>query len=617
MPETALPVLETVMRGAKSAEARRNALWAAARLDLAPFRTVRAGPGQPPHTLLTGTNLARAALDAPDESVRQVALHILSLYRDKGAVSELVNVLSSGSSHHRRAAAEALGRIGDPAAVPALLAALATPTDHVLNHSLTYALIEIGARDATAKGLASANPVVRRTALTALDQMAGGNLESAAVIPLLTAPDAALKETAWWVAGRHPEWGAALAGAWRDRLAAGTTADQDELVKQLAGLARGPAVQQFLADLVTNPDAPPAARPVALRAMAQAGVRTTPDAWLAALTQTLAAADAGLVRDAARAARALPVPKPKVATMTHALRAVADNPGRPADVRLDALAAVPGGLAAVPQPLFDFLREQLSQDRPAAARAAAADILARAKLTPEQLLTLCAAVRVAGPLEADRLLDVFSQSGDEAVGLALLAALNDAPARAGLRVGALKPRLAKFGPPVQRRAEELYAALNADEARQRERLDHLLGTVGGGDVRRGQQVFHSPKAACVTCHAVGYLGGKLGPDLTKIGAVRTDRDLLESIAFPSASFVRSYEPVAVTTKGGQVHNGLLRKDGPDEVILATGADQEVRVPRADVDEVQPGVVSVMPSGLDQQLSQQELADLIAFLRACK
>ena len=116
---------------------------------------------------------------------------------------------------------------------------------------------------------------------------------------------------------------------------------------------------------------------------------------------------------------------------------------------------------------------------------------------------------------------------------------------------------------------------------------------------------------------MGYLGGKVGPDLTRIGGVRSERDLLEAIAFPSASFVRSYESVKVTTLDGRVFQGVLKKDAPDEVVLALNATDEVRVARADIEGVTPGTVSVMPSGLDQQLSRQELADLIAFLKASK
>jgi putative heme-binding domain-containing protein len=138
-----------------------------------------------------------------------------------------------------------------------------------------------------------------------------------------------------------------------------------------------------------------------------------------------------------------------------------------------------------------------------------------------------------------------------------------------------------------------------------------------GDVRRGQALFNGQKAACSTCHAIGYLGGNLGPDLTRIGQVRTERDLLESIVFPSASFVRSFEPMVVVTKSGDEHSGIVRRDAPDEVVIATGPTSEEHIPRADIVELRAGTVSVMPQGLDQQLTRGELADLLAFLKATK
>jgi putative heme-binding domain-containing protein len=109
----------------------------------------------------------------------------------------------------------------------------------------------------------------------------------------------------------------------------------------------------------------------------------------------------------------------------------------------------------------------------------------------------------------------------------------------------------------------------------------------------------------------------VGPDLTRIGGIRNERDLLESIAFPSASFVRSYESVIVATQDGKVLSGILKKDAPDEVILATNATETARIARDQIDEIRPSAVSVMPSGLDQQLTRQELADLLAFLKGAK
>src|SRR5690606_35994289 len=147
--------------------------------------------------------------------------------------------------------------------------------------------------------------------------------------------------------------------------------------------------------------------------------------------------------------------------------------------------------------------------------------------------------------------------------------------------------------------------------------DELLASLGEGDVRRGQAIFNGEKASCSTCHAIGYLGGKLGPDLTRIGQIRSRRDLLEAIVYPSASFVRSYEPVIVTTASGEIYSGVLQGDSDDEIVLGTGANQEVRVPRSEVVEMRPGTVSVMPAGLDEQLTKQELADLLAFLEAAR
>ncbi|MBI4326986.1 MAG: dehydrogenase, partial [Chloroflexi bacterium] len=109
----------------------------------------------------------------------------------------------------------------------------------------------------------------------------------------------------------------------------------------------------------------------------------------------------------------------------------------------------------------------------------------------------------------------------------------------------------------------------------------------------------------------------VGPDLTTIGQIRTERDLLEAIVYPSASFVRSYEPMIVVTKSGEDYSGVLRRDSPEEVLLVTGPETEVRIGRSDVAEMRPGTVSVMPGGLGEQLTRQELADLVAFLKGTK
>src|SRR5262249_40444416 len=135
-------------------------------------------------------------LDDEDETVRQAAIHCVGLWRDKDSVPSLAAFLKKPSMQNRRAAAEALGRIGDKSAVPALLAALGEPCDRFLEHSLTYALIEIADASGTAKGLQSDNPRIRRAALIALDQMTNSGLKSETVAEELSASDARMKEAA-------------------------------------------------------------------------------------------------------------------------------------------------------------------------------------------------------------------------------------------------------------------------------------------------------------------------------------------------------------------------------------------------------------------------------------
>jgi putative heme-binding domain-containing protein len=267
--------------------------------------------------------------------------------------------------------------------------------------------------------------------------------------------------------------------------------------------------------------------------------------------------------------------------------------------------------------MFELTMKGLDPSRPAAVRAAAALVIEKATLSAPQLSALTGALRTAGPMDLPRLLRAFDKSADEALGLAMIRALEQSKARASVRADILRPRLAKYPPSVQKEGEALLASLHVDAARQALRLDQLASALQEGDVRRGQEVFNGAKAACYSCHAIGYLGGRIGPDLTRIGQVRSERDLLEAIVFPNVSFARGYEPVVIRTRSGEMHSGVLRGDLPEEVVLASGEREEQRIPRRDVVDMQPGSVSLMPPGLDEQLTRQELADLLAFLKASR
>jgi hypothetical protein len=72
----------------------------------------------------------------------------------------------------------------------------------------------------------------------------------------------------------------------------------------------------------------------------------------------------------------------------------------------------------------------------------------------------------------------------------------------------------------------------------------------------------------------------------------------------------------VKTAKGESY-GILKADGPEEIVLATGPGTEAHIPRSDVREVQPGTVSLMPAGLDGILTPRELTDLVTYLRTAR
>jgi putative heme-binding domain-containing protein len=216
------------------------------------------------------------------------------------------------------------------------------------------------------------------------------------------------------------------------------------------------------------------------------------------------------------------------------------------------------------------------------------------------------------------LLAAFERSKGSVDGATLAASLGKSPGLPSLAVDDLRRTLALYGVGDKPEADALYKRLELDRDKQQANLEKIETELNEGDPRRGRDVFFSQKNNCTTCHTVKGTGGHVGPDLSQIGALRTKRDLLESIVFPSASYARGYEPYLVATQAGKVYPAsILRRQTADAIYLVTGDRSEVRIARAEIDSMLPGKVSIMPQGLDGQLSRQELSDLLAFLMSLK
>jgi len=479
-----------------------------------------------------------------------------------------------------------------------------------------FALMEMNASAESLLKHDSKSPDVRRAILMVLESQESLQPHVDRVLSALSDSDRELQSTAWWIASRHSEWGEQLAKRLDELLSSELTqAERNDVRDHLAKLSRSPAIQKLLAGRVVDTSAKLPARKLALSAMAQANPKEIPSAWLSAVAKALATPE--LSADAAICARSLRLPKTSPPELLAALTQLGNGEKEQRSVRLTALAAWPGEKRPLHADTFNVVLQSVPASQPTQDRGLAVEALTRSQVDADRLLQIAGALPAASPLELDRLLDLFMGTKDAEVGRKLFDVLADAKLRPFLRADIVE-RLAKnFDSAVETQSLALVKSLSADRETQLAKLEGLLKSLPAGDVHRGHTVFNNAKTSCIACHTIGYVGGKTGPDLTRIGQVRTRRDLLESIVFPSASFVRGYEPVVIVAIDGKTHNGLIKSESPDEITLTIGLNQEVRVPRSGIEEIQPSRVSVMPAGLDQQISRDELADLLAFLDACR
>ena len=595
------PLLELTRKGSQP-EHRREAVWASAGLQSKTAREV-----------------ARIALVDPDATVRQAALHSVSLHRDHRALPQLLSILQSGPVHNQRAAAEALGRLGDGAQIFSLLRQLGDVheqghLDRVLEHSLIYAAIELGDSHVLRSTLRHGSAAPRRAALIALDQLPGSQVQFADVQPLLISNDPELSEAGWWIAERHPEWGDAVLSIFENALrnsdpaaAAGAV-----LTRRLQRFSASTGVQQLMADVLQEDSTSVERCMLVLTAMANSGQRPMPNEWKQPVARQLSRSPA-LQSQAIKVYRQLhrgPIEQPVADQLQQIVQTSDAEPG----LRLQALQLLPAGSRGLSDATFSLLLSQLSLEQPVGHRTLAVDLLTDAKLSAEDLQKVADQLPQTGVMELRPLLKLFAGHTSPDVGRHLVRSLLAAPAASTLFPDQITQVLSGYDGQVQTQARPLLERIESENRSKVKRIDEILALLPKADVRRGLKVFQSPAASCIACHRRAYLGGHIGPDLSRIGTARSERDLLESILFPSLTFVRNYEPVTIVLQDGRVFNGVVKSESSSEVMLQLDAQRTVTLAIEEVEDRVPGKTSIMPAGLDKQLTAQQLADLVKYLK---
>jgi putative heme-binding domain-containing protein len=116
---------------------------------------------------------------------------------------------------------------------------------------------------------------------------------------------------------------------------------------------------------------------------------------------------------------------------------------------------------------------------------------------------------------------------------------------------------------------------------------------------------------------VGNEGGRVGPDLTRVGTIRSGRDLMESVVFPSSTFAQGFEPYVVTLKDKQQLSGLLVERDEGGMTIRDSAGAETRVAANRIASVRRETISIMPEGLDAAMTEEQLRDLLAYLQSLR
>jgi putative membrane-bound dehydrogenase-like protein len=136
---------------------------------------------------------------------------------------------------------------------------------------------------------------------------------------------------------------------------------------------------------------------------------------------------------------------------------------------------------------------------------------------------------------------------------------------------------------------------------------------GPADADAGRRIFFHPKlASCYKCHRSEGRGTDLGPDLSTIG--RTERrGILESILQPSALIAPHYQAWQIEMRDGKVRTGMLVKTVLDEYTYLDAQGQLFKVNTRDIAETRASTQSIMPDGLADLMTDQEMRDLLAYL----
>ncbi len=121
------------------------------------------------------------------------------------------------------------------------------------------------------------------------------------------------------------------------------------------------------------------------------------------------------------------------------------------------------------------------------------------------------------------------------------------------------------------------------------------------------------KAKCNQCHRYGDEGESIGPNLTGIARRFTKREIVESILYPAHVVSDQFASKKVMTLDGRVLVGMVSDRGDGSIAIRDSQNKVAMVNDKEIDQILPSNSSIMPGGLLDDLTLQEISDMMAYL----
>ncbi|MEM9587620.1 MAG: hypothetical protein AAGA03_10090 [Planctomycetota bacterium] len=527
----------------------------------------------------------------------------------------------------KRAAAECIGRHGDRSCLPSLFEQLAKAgNDRTLKHSLLFAAMELddraGLKNYIGPQVFDAQPIQAAAAISLLEQMDPSEIDPRSLLSAMLSSDSGLRSVAVQTLRRHPGWATNCLGELRQRW--DSVAESNHLTASVLDLVAAwheklvvrDWITEALHDALATSSEPTQTHDRAIRRVATLVTATRPkrlpDEWDASIGRLLQESESPTQLKLIEWLAGIEVSADD-RNIVHALTAMSNHSGQSSALRLRAAAALPPETTplshGVSQLAIDVLLTSESSDEQGAAGA----VLSRVRLSvsaAEQLLKRSEDV----PTRFFPLVVEAIAKADQAVATKLLDRLPEMNRARMVMREQLVASYAEYDLALRSRAEQVADAVSRPPRTMADALMTLDNELPKGDAVRGMRVFHGRKAACGVCHQYGYVGGRIGPELTRIGKSRSRLALLEAIVYPSSHIAQGYRSIKLLTLDGTVYQGLVAQESDEEITLTTGIDRTVTVAKDEIEVREESEVSLMPSGLEGSVSRQELADLLVLLK---